>query len=97
MQIAELQQLVHQFVEGKGWYCEDAARPQTPRNLAISLCLESAEVLEHFQWGEDADREQIALELADVLHYLLQLAEVLDIDLEQAVVTKLAQNQERQW
>jgi len=97
MELKELQQQVTEFVRDKGWYKADSARPQVPRNLAISLCLEAAEVLEHFQWQEECDREEMALELADVLHYVLQLSDVLDIDLEQAVMTKLAQNRERRW
>ncbi|MEO0565930.1 MAG: hypothetical protein AAF125_27720, partial [Chloroflexota bacterium] len=45
---------MHTFVESKGWYAEDSKRPQTPRNLAVSLSLEANEVLELFQWGETA-------------------------------------------
>ena len=97
MELIELQREVNQFVRDKGWYEPDSSRPQTPRNLAISLSLEAAEVLEHFQWNDQCDREQMALELADVLHYVLQLAGVLEIDLEQAVKTKLALNRGRSW
>ena len=52
MDIKNLTAEMHKFVSSKGWYDEDSPRPQTPRNLAISLSLESAEVLEHFQWRE---------------------------------------------
>lgn len=97
MELKELQQQVTEFVRAKGWYDDGSARPQAPRNLAISLSLEAAEVLEHFQWNEECDRDEMALELADVLHYVLQLADVLDIDLEQAVMTKLEMNRGRRW
>ena len=70
---------------------------QTPRNIAISLSLEVSEVLEHFQWGETADRDALAGELADVSLYLLQLAYLCDIDLEQAILDKLAINYRRRW
>lgn len=89
---------MHAFVESKGWYAADSPKPQTPRNLALSLAIESAEVLEHFQWREQsADRDALAGELADVALYLLQLASVTGIDLEQAILDKLALNQQREW
>jgi NTP pyrophosphatase (non-canonical NTP hydrolase) len=98
MDIQELTQTMHRFVRTQGWYEEDSPRPQTLRNLAISLNLEAAEVLEHFQWQENmADREALAEELADVTLYLLQLASLAGIDLEQAVLDKLARNYGRTW
>ncbi len=96
--LPELAQAMHKFVESKGWYKEDSLRPQTLKNLAISLSLEANEVLEHFQWGEEsADREELASELADVLLYLLQIASLSEIDLTQAVLDKLKINQDREW
>ncbi len=98
MDIRDLTQKMHAFVQSKGWYAPDSKRPQTPRNLAISLALEAAEILEHFQWGEAVkDRDALASELADVTLYLLQLADISGIDLEQAVLTKLEINAGRQW
>lgn len=97
MELRELQGAVDDFVRQKGWYEPGSPHPQTPRNLAISLALESAEVLEHFQWSEEAPREALASELADVANYLLQMAHLLDIDLEQAVLDKLSHNLGRQW
>jgi 8-oxo-dGTP diphosphatase len=52
MTIEELTEEMRRFVEAMGWCAEDSPRPQTPRNIAISLSLEAAEVLEQFQWGE---------------------------------------------
>lgn len=49
MDLRTLEQAMEQFVAAKGWYRPDSPRPQTPRNLAISLVLEAAEVLELFQ------------------------------------------------
>lgn len=89
---------MHRFVSAKGWYKDGSPRPQTPRNLAISLNLEAAEVLEHFQWREDSqDQAELASELADVALYLLQLASVSGIDLEKAILDKLAVNYQRSW
>jgi NTP pyrophosphatase (non-canonical NTP hydrolase) len=98
MDIKELTDKMNAFVTSKGWYNPGSQRPQTPRNLAISLNLEAAEVLEHFQWSEEAkDRDALASELADVTLYLLQLASVSGIDLEQAVLKKLEVNAGREW
>ncbi len=98
MDIRELTEAMNQFVSSKGWYAENSARPQTPRNLATSLALESAEVLEHFQWGDEVkDRAAYESELADVTLYLLQLAWISKVDLEKAVLQKLQVNQSREW
>jgi len=98
MDLKQLSQAMQDFVSSKGWYQADSLRPQTPRNIAVSLCLEAAEVLEHFQWAETAQNPQaLASELADVTHYLLQLARLSGIDLEQAVLTKLDRNYQRTW
>ena len=88
---------MHAFVRAKGWYEPGSPRPQTPRNLAASLAIEAAEVLEHFQWGEQAPTPELAGELADVALYLLQLASVTGVDLEQAILDKLRVNYTRQW
>lgn len=97
MTIAELTARMHAFVASKGWYEAASPRPQTPRCLAVSLAIESAEVLEHFQWSDDYERDALAGELADVMLYLLQLADLCGIDLAEAVVTKLAVNAGRTW
>ena len=98
MDLKELEARMHRFVSEKGWYSQDSSKPQTPKNLAISLALEAAEVLEHFQW-HDAVREdgRLAGELADVALYLLQIASVTGIDLETAILDKLETNKHREW
>jgi NTP pyrophosphatase (non-canonical NTP hydrolase) len=98
MDIKELTQEMHRFVAAKGWYQPDSPHPQTPRNLAISLVLEAAEVLDHFQWDEQTTQtDNLAGELADVALYLLQIASVTEIDLERAILDKLALNYNRTW
>jgi NTP pyrophosphatase (non-canonical NTP hydrolase) len=98
MDIKQLTEEMNRFVRSKGWYEENSQHPQTPRNLAISLTLEAAEILEHFQWHEEVkDKEELASELADVALYLLELASVTEIDLEQAVLKKLEFNKTREW
>ena len=98
MNLKELSQAMHEFVKAKGWYAPDSLKPQTSRNLAASLAVEAAEILEHFQWEEnDYDKQALAGELADVTLYLLQLARVTQIDLEEAILAKLSENYNRQW
>ena len=80
-------------------------RFHTPKNLAISLAVEVGEVLEHVQWGSDEEiadriesadgRAAVAEELADVLIYLVRLADILDIDLLAAASAKVRANAAR--
>jgi NTP pyrophosphatase (non-canonical NTP hydrolase) len=98
MDIKQLTEEMHNLVRSKGWYAADSKRPQTPRNLAISLSVEAAEILEHFQFRENAkDKEELAGELADIALYLLQLASITDIDLEKAILDKIEINKTREW
>lgn len=74
-----------------------------PKNLAIALSVEASELLEHFQWVPDRDsaalpdetRAKVREELADVLLYLIRLADKLDIELATAAFDKLAINAEK--
>jgi dCTP diphosphatase len=75
----------------------------SPKNLSMALAGEAGELLEHFQWlseEQSADlptgkKDQVALEMADILIYLIRLAERLDIDLVGAAYRKIALNQAR--
>jgi NTP pyrophosphatase (non-canonical NTP hydrolase) len=98
MDLTKLTAEMNRFVEVRGWYRPESPRPQTPRNLAASLAIESAEVLELYQWTEEpSSGDALAGELADVALYLLQLASVAGIDLEAAVLDKLKANYDRTW
>jgi NTP pyrophosphatase (non-canonical NTP hydrolase) len=96
--IKDLTEQMHELVKSKGWYKKDSKRPQTPRNLAVSLSIEAAEILEHFQFGDEIkNKDELGSELADVTLYLLQLASVSGIDLEEAVLKKIDVNKTRKW
>ena len=98
MDIKALTIEMNKFVTAQGWYEPESPRPQTLRNLAVSLSIEAAEVLEHFKWDEASNnKDELAQELADVALYLLQIASVANIDLEQAVLSKLEHNYRRNW
>ena len=59
MTLDELTDLMNRFVADMGWYEAESPFRQSPRNIAVSLTLEASEVLEHFQWGDGAEPEQI--------------------------------------
>ena len=75
----------------------------SPKNLAMALSVEAAELVEEFQWlteqqSRELDperRERVRLELADVFIYLLRLADRLDVDLMRAADDKIAQNERK--
>jgi NTP pyrophosphatase (non-canonical NTP hydrolase) len=93
-----LQQRVAAFAAARDW-----EQFQSPKNLAMALSVEAAEVVEEFQWLTeqqsrelDAERrERVRLELADVFIYLLRLADTLDVDLMRAADDKIAQNERK--
>jgi NTP pyrophosphatase (non-canonical NTP hydrolase) len=98
MDLKDLTARMATFVDEMGWNEPTSPKPQTGRNLAISLSLEASEVLELFQWDDDLPpRQLLATELADVCLYLLQIASVAEIDLEEAVLEKLKMNYGRRW
>ena len=93
--LIELRDALRRFAAERDWQ-----QFHTPKNLAIALSVEASELLEHFQWLSDAesqslDATQLARvrdEIADVLLYLVLLADRLDVDLLAAARDKLALN-----
>jgi NTP pyrophosphatase (non-canonical NTP hydrolase) len=91
----ELRALTREFVRERDW-----ARFHTPKNLATAISVEASELLEPFQWlasGERAELDDAKLtairhEMADVLAYLVMLADRLDVDLYRAAFEKMALN-----
>jgi NTP pyrophosphatase (non-canonical NTP hydrolase) len=78
------------FVAERDW-----AQFHSPENLAKSVVIEAAELLECFQWGSDADETRTREELADVLTYCFLLADRLGANPEQLVLDKLALTREK--
>ncbi|MBQ9025636.1 MAG: nucleotide pyrophosphohydrolase [Methanobrevibacter sp.] len=64
----------------------------TPENLAKSISIESAELLEHFQWGKEYNIEEVSEELADVLIYSLYMVHALDLDVKEIILNKMDKN-----
>ena len=96
--LSSLRDDVDAFVAERDW-----AQFHTPKNLAMSVAIEAAEIMEHFQWstGEASytltpeKHVEIAHEIADVLLYLMRLAKTLDIDIIAAARDKLTINREK--
>src|SRR5512139_2712552 len=95
--VSRLQQAVARFARERDW-----DRFHSPKNLAMALAGEAGELLELFQWLSEDDSREVARnpataravrdELADVLVYLVRLAAVLEVDLDEALRSKLATN-----
>jgi len=93
--LAELRKRIDQFVNERDW-----AQFHTPKNLAMAMIVEAAELVEQFQWNTPEEsqqltpekREAVSHELADTFVYLLRLAEVLKIDLIEAANAKIDLN-----
>ena len=94
-ELTQLREIVRQFVDERDW-----DKFHTPKNLSAALSVEAAELLEHFQWLQKGDAaelgenklKQVRHEMADVLVYLIRLADKLDVDLHAAVLEKMVLN-----
>ncbi len=98
--VSALRSIVAEFVAEREW------EPfHSPKNLAMSLAIEAAELMEHFQWismdesrslaDDPGRRTAIADEISDVLCYLLGLANVLDLDLSESLRNKMQRNRDK--
>ena len=96
----ELGRAVAAFAEARDW-----GQFHSPKNLAMALIVECAELVEHFQWeseqasyqfaGKKAKKAEIESELADILIYLIRISQALRVDLVHAGFRKLAVNRKR--
>jgi dCTP diphosphatase len=100
MDIIALQTRLREFAQARDW-----EQFHTPKNLTMALAAEVGELLEIFQWltdeqasavtERDADLQLVRDELADIFIYLIRMADILHIDLEDAVQGKLGDNERR--
>lgn len=95
-EIASLSQRLRDFAQARDW-----EQFHSPKNLAMALIVEAAELVEHFQWMKedqsyelsDKQREEVSLEMADIFIYLLRIADRLNIDLSEATYKKIEINE----
>lgn len=93
--IVDLQKRIRNFVDERDW-----DRFHNPKDLALSMILEAAEVLEHFQWKDSdemrqyvaTNKDDIGEEIADVLYWVLLLANKIDLDLSDMFEKKMQKN-----
>ncbi len=98
--VARLRRLVNDFVDRRDWH-----QFHSPKNLAMSMAIEAAELMEHFQWLSTDDsrsaREdprklaEVGEELADVLCYALAMTNELGLDLSTIIERKMAKNEQK--
>ena len=96
--VSELRQQVQKFVDDRDW-----TRYHNLKNLAMSVAIEASELMEIFQWSDEEElaalvkdaniAEKVELELADVIIYCLSLANVVGLDVAQAVARKMKRNE----
>jgi NTP pyrophosphatase (non-canonical NTP hydrolase) len=91
--IKEVSEMLLKFREERDW-----AQFHSPKNLAISISLEAAELLEHFQWQKEnekltfKEKHEVSEELADIFNYLIMLAGDLEIDIIESAKKKIKEN-----
>jgi NTP pyrophosphatase (non-canonical NTP hydrolase) len=98
--ISELREIIRKFVDDRDW-----RQFHAPKNLAMALAIEAAELMEHFQWLDvddsrqlTGDREKLAAiseELADVIGYGLALANELNLDVSDSIRNKMVKNAQK--
>lgn len=96
--LQQLKEKVRAFADARDW-----DQFHSPKNLAMALIVEAAELVEHFQWLDEAEsrslpaekKAEVAAELADILIYLVRIADKLDVDLLHSAVEKLQHNAEK--
>ena len=96
--LSYLKSRVSEFIEEREW-----GKYHTPKNIAESIVIEASELLQIFQWIDNADslkhglenRDRVEEELADIIIYCLSMANVLDVNLTKAVLNKLEKNRRK--
>jgi len=95
--VRQLKDIVHQFIAERDWF-----KYHDPKNLSMSIAIEAAELLEHFQWvrtdeldegtSDPETRHQIEEELSDIFAFVLSFANRLNIDLSESLAAKMKKN-----
>ena len=81
---------IRKFIEDRDW-----EQFHSPDNLAKSISIEAGELLECFQWSNAYDEQAVKEELADVIIYCIQMADKLDVDLEEIILAKMDKNEQK--
>ena len=90
MDFDEVKKAVVKFTKDRDW-----DQFHSPENLAKSISIEAAELLECFQWNADYDKEAAKEELADIMNYCILMADKMGISIEEAIMDKIQKNKEK--
>ncbi len=90
--LSDLSKRIRKFIDERNW-----DQFHDPKDLAISLSLEAAEVLEHFQWKskKEINKKELGKELVDVLYWVVLMADNLDIKLGEVFEQKMQENEKK--
>ena len=86
----EIRDALRKFNDDRDW-----EQFHTPENLAKSISIEAAELLECFQWNSDYDREALCDEIADVMMYCIMLSDKIGADIKEEIFRKMKKNTEK--
>ncbi|GAA0815558.1 nucleotide pyrophosphohydrolase [Clostridium tertium] len=86
----EIKNRIKKFRDDREW-----SQFHTPDNLAKAISIESAELLEHFLWDDNYNKEEVCEELADVMIYCLQMADYLGVNIEEIMDKKMDKNEKK--
>jgi len=98
MDLEKIKKIIREFSSERNW-----DKYHTPKNLSMALSVEASELVEIFQWLtqeeskniDSKDIQSVKDEVADILIYLIRIADKLDIDLEKAILEKIKKNSEK--
>tara|TARA_Y100001934_G_scaffold244817_1_gene302587 strand:- start:276 stop:629 length:354 start_codon:yes stop_codon:yes gene_type:complete len=99
LDVNKIQRILLKFSKDRNW-----EQYHTPKNLVMALSVEVSELVEIFQWSNSGGldeisdpqkRKQIEKEIADVFNYLLRLADILNLDLEEISLSKIKENEKK--
>lgn len=98
MDLEKIKKIIRKFASDRNW-----DKFHTPKNLSMALSVEASELVEIFQWLSQEESKNINSkdiqyvkdEVADILIYLIRIADKLDIDLEEAILEKIEKNNKK--
>lgn len=86
----DIRKRIRKFRDDREW-----SQFHTPENLAKAISIEAGELLEHFLWDNNYDKEEVSDELADVIIYCMHMADSLGVDIEEIINKKMDKNEKK--
>ncbi len=86
----EILDRIRKFREDRQW-----GKFHTPENLAKSISIEAGELLEHFQWDNNYNKQEVSEELADVMIYCIHMADAMGVDIKEIILDKMNKNEKK--